>query len=43
VFRAADQLREIIVADSVWLTYVALGVIFLVVGQYCFSRRNKAR
>ena len=43
VFRAVDRLRELIVADSVWLTYVALGVVFVLVGQFLFSRRNKAR
>lgn len=43
VFRAIDRLRDLIVADSVWLTYVALGVVFVLVGQFLFSRRNKAR
>ncbi len=41
VFRAADRLRDLIVADSVWLTYVSLGVVFVVVGQLVFSRRRK--
>ena len=41
VFRAADRLRDLIVADSVWLTYVSLGVVFVVVGQLVFARRRK--
>ena len=41
VFRAADRLRDLIVADSVWLTYVSLGVVFVLVGQFVFSRRRK--
>lgn len=43
VFRAVDRLRDLIVADSVWLTYVALGVVFVLAGQFLFGRRNKAR
>jgi ABC-type antimicrobial peptide transport system permease subunit len=43
VFRALDNLRDLIVADSVWLTYVVLGAVFVIVGQFLFARRNKAR
>ena len=42
VFRGVDRLREIIVADSVWLTYVSLGVVFVLGGQFLFSKRKKA-
>ena len=42
VFRAADRLRDIIVADSVWLTYLSLGVIFVIIGQLLFARRKSA-
>lgn len=42
VFRAVDRLRQLIVADSVWLTYLVLGLVFVVAGQFLFSRRKKA-
>ena len=43
VFRAIDRLRDLVVADSVWLTYVVLGTVFVIAGQFLFARRNKAR
>ena len=42
VFRAADRLREIVVADSVWLTYLCLGLVFVIAGQLLFARRGRA-
>ncbi len=42
IFRAADRLRDIIVADSVWLTYLSLGTVFVIVGQFVFARRKSA-
>jgi hypothetical protein len=42
LFRAVDVLRELIVEDSVWLTYLALGLVFTLAGAIVFSRR-KAR
>jgi hypothetical protein len=40
IFRAADRLRDLIVADSVWLTYLALGLLFTVAGAIVFSSRK---
>lgn len=40
VFRAADRLRNLVVEDSVWLTYVALGLVLTVAGALVFSRRK---
>jgi uncharacterized protein YacL len=42
VFRGADRIREFVVADSVWLTYVSLGFVFCVSGRFVFARRKKA-
>jgi hypothetical protein len=41
LFRGVDRLRDLVVADSVWLTYVSLGTVFVVAGQLVFSRRRK--
>ncbi len=41
-FRGVDRLRELLVSDSVWLTYVSLGVVFVLGGQLLFSKRKKA-
>ncbi len=41
-FRGVDRVRQLVVADSVWLTYVALGVVFVLAGQFLFSKRKKA-
>jgi hypothetical protein len=40
IFRAVDRLRDVIVADSVWLTYLVLGLVFTVVGAIVFSTRT---
>lgn len=41
-FRGVDRLRDLVVADSVWLTYLVLGVLFVIAGQFAFGRRKKA-
>lgn len=42
LFRAVDVVRNLIIEDSVWITYLALGFVFTVAGAIVFSRR-KAR
>jgi len=42
LFRAADNLRELIVEDAEWLTYLVLGMLFVITGQVLFARRKKA-
>jgi hypothetical protein len=42
LFRAVDIVVNEIVEDSVWLTYLVLGLVFTVAGAIVFSRR-KAR
>lgn len=43
VFRGLDELRDLVVADSVWITYVSLGAVLVIVGQILFSKRKKVR
>lgn len=40
LFRAVDRLRNLVVEDAVWLTYFALGGLFVVVGAVLFARRK---
>ena len=40
LFRAVDILRELVVEDSVWLTYLVLGLAFTLAGAIVFSRRK---
>jgi H+/Cl- antiporter ClcA len=40
LFRAADVLRNLVVEDAVWLTYVVLGVLFTAVGAFLFRLRK---
>src|SRR5689334_18293732 len=40
LFRAVDLLRNLIVEDAVWLTYVAVGVLFTAVGAILFASRK---
>jgi hypothetical protein len=42
-FRGVDRVRELIVSDSVWITYVSLGVVFVLGGQFLFSKRKRAQ
>jgi hypothetical protein len=40
LFRLADRVRNLIVEDSVWLTYFAVGVLFTVTGAVLFAMRK---
>jgi hypothetical protein len=40
LFRAVDILRELVVEDAVWLTYLVLGLVFTIAGAIVFSRRK---
>ena len=40
LFRAADRLRNLIIEDSVWITYFALGAAFTVIGAWVFHMRK---
>jgi hypothetical protein len=40
LFRAVDVLRNLIVEDAVWLTYLAVGVLFTAVGAILFASRK---
>jgi hypothetical protein len=39
-FRAIDQLRELVVEDRVWVTYLVLGVLFTGIGAVVFAKRK---
>jgi hypothetical protein len=40
LFRAVDRLRNLVVEDAVWLTYLVLGIIFTVAGLAVFATRK---
>jgi hypothetical protein len=40
LFRAVDRLRNLLVEDSVWLTYFTLGALCTVVGAILFASRT---
>jgi hypothetical protein len=40
LFRAVDRLRNLIVEDSVWLTYFAVGALFTALGAVLFASRK---
>jgi hypothetical protein len=40
LFRLVDVIRELIVEDAVWLTYLTLGLLFTVVGAILFASRK---
>src|SRR4051812_7531663 len=39
LFRAVDVLRNLVIEDSVWLTYLIVGLLFSVVGVVLFASR----
>jgi hypothetical protein len=40
LFRAVDRLRNLVVEDAVWLTYLVLGIIFTLAGLAIFATRK---
>jgi hypothetical protein len=40
LFRAVDRLRNLIIKDSVWITYLALGSLFTLSGAVLFRMRK---
>jgi hypothetical protein len=40
LFRLADRIRNLIIEDSVWLTYLVVGALFVVVGAVLFASRK---
>lgn len=43
LFRAVDVVRDLVVEDSVWLTYLVLGLALTIIGALVFSRRKARR
>jgi hypothetical protein len=40
LFRLVDRIRNLVIEDSVWLTYFIVGALFVVVGAIVFATRK---
>jgi hypothetical protein len=40
LFRLVDRVRNLIIEDSVWLTYLVLGALFTLIGALLFASRK---
>jgi hypothetical protein len=43
LFRLVDRVRNLVIEDSVWLTYFVVGVLFIVIGAVLFASRKPRR